>query len=80
MTNEELEYLQDLADRFDEAHKNYYGEAEVRMDVDDARALRNAISALKKPPTIKMYTGGERCPHCGGNIRFGICQDCGTDM
>ena len=49
-------------------------------------AFDMAISALKEskgewiPITYQPVAEEERCCICGGVKRFGICQDCGSDM
>ena len=58
MTREEIEYLQDVVDRFKSADKDFYGEAEVVMNVDECDVLEKAISALS-------IEGKKDCRDCG---------------
>ena len=48
MTEDEIGYLEDIVSRFDKANRNYYGVAEVTMDIDDRDTLNKAVELLKR--------------------------------
>ena len=64
-------------------HRNVCGTDEAREKIGKASPFLYTCndfidkSILSASKADNRY---ERCTLCGGNIRFGICQDCGTDM
>lgn len=58
--------------------------SEMRNLTPEERESQNKhIKSISKPTGINifdLYKEEERCRVCGGIKRFGICQDCGTDI
>ena len=52
-------------------------EEEVKQAVDEGR---RRLSKVLDNKLISNVMEDDRCCICGGVRRFGICQDCGSDM
>lgn len=57
--------------------------AENKADFPQAKDIEPTVKNFSKVLDNKLIrdaTAEERCCFCGGVKRFGICQDCGSDM
>ena len=67
-------------------HRNVCGTEDARKKIGKASPFLYVCDAfidksiLSTPKREKIKLFDDRCTLCGGNVRFGICQDCGTDM
>lgn len=47
-----IDCLECLAHKYDTAHHDYYGEAEIYMDSDEAKAVKEAIKLLQEKKSV----------------------------